>query len=208
MTPFIYTASGRRLNPLDPDPEQLDIKDIAHALACCNRFAGHCREPVSVAQHCVYASWLVAGGGPGVALQALLHDASEYVLGDVTKWLKQSPKFAAYRIAEARVQGLIYQRFGCHTETHPAVEAVDQLLVRFEMWKGWLTKEGDPGACTVGVLNPDAETKYPPPTPEEVTRIDSAAGFSWYPWSWLMAKQMFLGQYYTLTEQTDARNLP
>ena len=41
--PYLQTVSGRRVNPFDPDPEQLDIDDIARALANLCRFGGHSR---------------------------------------------------------------------------------------------------------------------------------------------------------------------
>src|SRR5262245_23008551 len=98
MTPYIYTRSGDRLNPLDPDPKLVDVNDLAHSLALCNRFAGHTAEPISVAQHSVYVarlvqSWRIAAGAalgspvaqvqaqPWAVLQALLHDAAEAYLG-------------------------------------------------------------------------------------------------------------------------------
>src|SRR5580765_2644929 len=86
MKPLILTFSGKHVNPLNLRPEDIDIVDIAHALACCNRFAGHCRRPINVAQHSVYVSRLC--DDTGFERQALLHDASEAYLGDITKWLK------------------------------------------------------------------------------------------------------------------------
>ena len=54
--PYLQTVSGRWVNPFDPDPEQLDIGDIARALANQCRFGGHCRVFYSVAQHSVIVS--------------------------------------------------------------------------------------------------------------------------------------------------------
>src|SRR5438876_10648926 len=64
--PYLQTVSGRWVNPFDPDPEQLDIGDIARALANQCRFGGHCRVFYSVAQHSVIVSEIVAQRGGDV----------------------------------------------------------------------------------------------------------------------------------------------
>ena len=141
--PLILTYTGKHVNPLDLCDEDIDICDIAHALAQCNRFAGHAKRPISVAQHSVYVSRLC--DNTGYELQALLHDASECYLGDVTKWLKSTDEFTAYREAEARIQAQIYQHFGCPLWMHSVVVAADKLMLRFEgeqafgltAWKKW-----------------------------------------------------------------------
>lgn len=210
MTPYIYTRSGRRLNPLDPDPAAIDLHDLAHALALCNRFAGHTAEPVSVAQHSVYVARLAEGSwyagkwdGPTypawprtqLTIQALLHDASEAYLGDVTKWLKATPEFAPYRAAEDHVQGIIYRRFGVPIEVHPAVEWADRVMVRFEMGRGWPGDE----LARPGSLCPTRARDYPPLTPEELAAVGE-----WEFWDWRRAKMEFLQLYYQLEEQRTA----
>jgi uncharacterized protein len=195
--PLIYTYTGRRLNPLDPDPADIVIEDIAHALACCNRFAGHAREPISVAQHSVYAARMCYPVSNAVSLQALLHDAAESILGDMTKWLKAAAEMAAYREAEHRVQRVIYRKFGCAEEQHPEVDVVDRLLVRYEM------KQLFPSHCTVGGLMPDREADYPPLTDQEIERV----GY-WTPWSWQQAEAEFLSIFRYLYGATNAHQGP
>jgi hypothetical protein len=175
MKPLILTYSGKHVNPLDLRPEDIDIEDIAHALACCNRFAGHARRPVTVAQHSVYVSRLC--DDTGFEKQALLHDASEAYLGDVTKWLKSTDEFAAYRAAEDRVQEQIYSKFGCPTDMHPVVSDADKLMLRFEGemsfkdWPEWV----------------EQLPNYPLLTPQENLTIGG-----WAPWSWKQSKEAFL----------------
>lgn len=193
MAPMIYTYSGLRINPLEISEVQVRIKDIAHALACCNRFAGHVAAPISVAQHSVYASNLC----PANPLQALLHDASEAYMGDVTKWLKASPEFAAYRAAESRLQRTIYRAFGCPEEDTDEVKAADNLLVRYEMLQGFH------GKTTVGALNPERDRDYPALTEEEISRLDGLFG-GWSYWSWQRAEWMFLRRFNQLTKESDA----
>jgi hypothetical protein len=177
MKPLILTYTGKHVNPLDLRPEDIDIRDIAHALACCNRFAGHCKRPISVAQHSVYVSRLC--DDTPHALQALFHDASEAYLGDVTKWLKSTDEFTAYRDAEDRIQTQIYRQFGCPDLMHSFIAEVDKLMLRFEgqqafglrAWKVWTEQLPD----------------YPLITPMEEGQIGA-----WQPWSWRQSEEAFL----------------
>lgn len=165
----IRTFTGKVVNPLHLRSEDICIEDIAHALALCNRFAGHTIAPISVAQHSVYVAKLSG------SLQGLLHDASEAYLGDVTKWLKHTPQMKAFREAEEYTQALIYQKFHCSHYLTWAVEAADRLMVHFEGKQGF--------GSEFEIKHPD----YPPLTDEDLHRIQ--------PWefvSWQIAQQMFL----------------
>lgn len=118
--------SGRRLDLLDPRPEDIAIEDIAHGLARVARWNGQTLGPhvFSVAQHSllVEAIFLAADplAGPAAVLAALLHDAAEYVVGDLI-----SPFKAAlgtdYKAVEERVLAAIHVRFG--TAAAAAAEA-------------------------------------------------------------------------------------
>jgi hypothetical protein len=127
----ITTFVGDEVNPLCVNPENVHIEDLAHALALCNRFAGHSRFPISVAQHSVLVS-LLCDSNRDNALAGLLHDGSEAYLGDVTKWLKESPEMALYRTAELRAQDSVYVAFGLQPRPRDAVEWADRLAVRYE----------------------------------------------------------------------------
>lgn len=82
----IRTFTGKMIDLENPKVEQIDIRDIAHALAQINRYTGHTRTPYSVAEHCVLGSEIIRGE---FALEFLLHDASEAYLGDVSGPLKR-----------------------------------------------------------------------------------------------------------------------
>lgn len=176
----IDLQSGKRVNPLRLRPVDICIEDIAHSLALINRFGGHSRYPINVAQHSVHCSRLC--DGTPHALQALLHDAAEYVLGDIVKWLKATDVFIAYRRVERRIQRRIYERFDCHPVTAPDVEMADRLMVRFEGTKAY----GD--AWVVG------HPAYPSLTEEELRLVGP-----WEPWGWEMAERMFLARFNELT---------
>lgn len=83
---WIQTVSGKKFPVDNPDPEQIDIEDIAHALSMLVRFNGHCTKFYSVAEHSVHVSHEI---GSELALAGLLHDAAEAYLGDVPSPLKK-----------------------------------------------------------------------------------------------------------------------
>jgi uncharacterized protein len=114
--------SGRRLDLLDPSPMDIEIEDIAHGLARVARWNGQTvgEHAFSVAQHSVVVEEIVAHIQPGISprwrLAALLHDASEYVIGDMI-----SPFKAAlgvnYKDFEERLENAIHTRFGLPAKT-------------------------------------------------------------------------------------------
>lgn len=108
--------SGRRLNLLDPSPLDIEIRDIAHGLARVARWNGQTLgdHPYSVAQHSLLVEAVFAGLVPTAApcdkLAALLHDAAEYVVGDLISPFK-SVVGAAYRGVETRITDAVHLRF-------------------------------------------------------------------------------------------------
>ena len=121
--------SGRRLDLLDPSPLDIEIEDIAHGLARVARWNGQTvgEHAFSVAQHCLVVEEILAHIRPEVEprwrLAALLHDAPEYVIGDMI-----SPFKAAlgvdYRTFEDRLESAIHLRFGLPAKTPPAIKAL------------------------------------------------------------------------------------
>ena len=79
--PTITLASGRLFDFLDPHGSDFSIEDIAHGLAHVCRYAGQCRAFFSVAEHSIIVSDLVTE----FAYEALLHDAAEAFIGDITR---------------------------------------------------------------------------------------------------------------------------
>src|SRR5208283_5006132 len=81
--------SGRRLDIIDPSPLDVEIEDIAHGLARVARWNGQTQGPqiFSVAQHCLLVEQIAGQIDPGMParwrLAVLLHDAAEYVIGDI-----------------------------------------------------------------------------------------------------------------------------
>lgn len=114
--------SGRRLDLLDPSPLDIEIADIAHGLARVARWNGqtHGAHSFSVAQHCLLveaiANHLNPGWSDGWRLMALLHDAPEYVIGDMISPFKVVMG-DAYKAVELRLLGAIHLRFGLPAAT-------------------------------------------------------------------------------------------
>jgi 5'-deoxynucleotidase YfbR-like HD superfamily hydrolase len=122
--PWIQTYTGKAFELLDPKPEQIDIVDIAHALSNLCRFTGHSKQHYSVAQHsCLVATitermWWEEHGSPcppPVLLAALLHDAPEAYVGDVSTPLKIALRgegtISEYDVIERRIANAIEARF-------------------------------------------------------------------------------------------------
>lgn len=110
-------------------PEDICIEDIAHALSNFCRFAGHCNEFYSVAQHSVFVSQLLSQFGPRLALAGLLHDATEAYMGDVTRPLKQI--LPQYKEMENRLSDIIGAKFGVDLND-PRVKWADNVALMTE----------------------------------------------------------------------------
>ena len=119
--------SGRRLDLLDPSPLDVEIEDIAHGLARVARWNGQTigAHAFSVAQHSVVVEEIVAHIQPDIEprwrLAALLHDASEYVIGDMISPFK-TVIGDAYKIVERRLLAAIHRRFGLPAKSSSELE--------------------------------------------------------------------------------------
>jgi len=116
--------SGRRLDLLDPSPLDIEIEDIAHGLARVARWNGQTRGQhiFSVAQHCLLVEALARIRTPRLdrsrRLALLLHDAPEYVIGDMISPFKVVIG-ADYKAIERRLLAAIHRRFGVPAQSAP-----------------------------------------------------------------------------------------
>lgn len=118
--------SGRRLDILSPSPLDIEIEDIAHGLARVTRWNGQTKGKygLSVAQHSVLVEEILSRNAPQLAqkwrLAGLLHDAPEYVIGDMITPFKAAlgPQ---YRQIEASLQRAAHIRFGLPAELPPRI---------------------------------------------------------------------------------------
>jgi hypothetical protein len=109
--------SGRRLDLLDPTPVDIEVEDIAHGLAFVARWNGQTRGdwPYSVAEHSLLVEEIFTRQNPGIAarwqLAALLHDAPEYVIGDMISPVKAAVG-PGYGALDERLTAAVHLRFG------------------------------------------------------------------------------------------------
>lgn len=104
--PWIQTLSGQAFHYKDPKPEEVNIFDIAGALARQCRYGGHCHKFYSVAEHCVHVA---SKASNHLKLTALMHDASEAYLVDIPRPVK--PLLANYYELENQIMEVISERF-------------------------------------------------------------------------------------------------
>lgn len=108
----IQTFTGR-VDPLNPTVDEINIEDIAHALARQCRYNGHCNGFISVARHSIWVANRLETlhFEERVQLTGLLHDAAEAYLGDLVRPIKHSEFGLAYLKVEEVLEGVIAEKF-------------------------------------------------------------------------------------------------
>lgn len=155
--------SGRRLDLLDPTPMDIEIEDIAHGLAFVARWNGQTRgdHAYSVAEHSLLVESICARLAPGWGakwqLAALLHDAPEYVIGDMISPVKAAVG-PGYGALDERLTAAIHLRFGL-----PAVlpKPVKTLIKQADRVSAWLE-----ATQLAGFSEPEADRFFGRPAPE------------------------------------------
>jgi 5'-deoxynucleotidase YfbR-like HD superfamily hydrolase len=133
--------SGRRLDLLDPSPKDIEIEDIAHGLARVARWNGQTvgDHAFSVAQHALLVEEIATAMQPDLTrrwqLAALLHDAPEYVIGDLISPFKAAIGLD-YKAFENKLLEAIYRRFGLPPSLPDritmAIKAADRIAAFYE----------------------------------------------------------------------------
>src|SRR6266478_3491532 len=183
--------SGRRLDLIDPSPLDIEIADIAHGLARVARWNGQTTGAhiFSVAQHTLLVEAVMRANTPRIddklRLAALLHDAPEYVIGDMISPFK-AVLGGDYKVVERRLLAAIHIRFGLPPELGD--EVTRQI------------KKADQGAAYLGATElagfADAEAKRlfgRDPGLPEATKLDYLT-----PWTAAKAEKRFLARFKTL----------
>lgn len=158
--PTIMLQSGAWFDFCAPASSEFTIGDIAHGLANICRYSGQCSNFYSVAEHSI----LVSETAVGFEFEALMHDAAEAFLGDITRPLKQI--LPEYRRIESEVERAILDRFGVTGPLPPQVKQADLRVLASEQKQimptgtdGWVRgHKVDPAPIVVRHL-PPAEAK-------------------------------------------------
>lgn len=122
----IRTFTGKYYEFLNPKEEELDIIDIAHALAYQCRFVGMTSKFYSVAEHCVRVSYLCP---PEYKLWGLMHDAGEAYCADVSRPFKRMPGMNIYRFYEQLAINAICRRFNLDPKEPKEVKEADMKML-------------------------------------------------------------------------------
>ena len=157
---MITTFTGKRVDPLNITPHDLEIRDIAHALSLICRGNGQVRLFYSVAQHCIACAKEAEARGYSdrIILACLLHDAAECYLSDVPRPVKEH--LQGYRELEDRILEAVWEAFldGPLSETETeAVRQIDDDLLWYDL--AWLL-DGPDTPEPVGMRIPVTERMY------------------------------------------------
>jgi len=188
--------SGRRLDLLDPRPADVAIEDIAHGLARVARWNGQTIGPhaFSVAQHALLVDEIAGARQPDWParwrLATLLHDAPEYVIGDLISPFKTAIGLN-YKAFEVRLLAAIHERFGLPAELptpiQTEIKTCDRIAAYYEATR--LAGFGaDEAAAFFG--------KPGPVSPELAEAVDDL-----HPWPADEAQRAFLARFAWLVEQ-------
>ena len=161
--------SGRRLDLLDPTPVDIEIEDIAHGLSFVARWNGQTlgEFPYSVAEHSLLVERLYCRLNPMAAvkwrLAALLHDAPEYVIGDMISPVKAAVG-PGYDALDKRLAAAIHIRFGL-----PAIipQTVKRQIKKADRISAWMEATG-----IAGFTDAEAGRFFGTPTPETIAGLD------------------------------------
>lgn len=127
--------SGRLVDPLHLRPMDLDIRDIAWNLSLICRYTGSFPFHYSVAQHSILVADLMKRDHHEIKVQlaGLLHDAAEYVMGDVNFHLKKLPELADYNRREHQCSQMILKHYDINPVSLDIVKPYDREAAHIEM---------------------------------------------------------------------------
>lgn len=151
---WIQTHSNIKFHLLDPRPEEICIEDIAHALSMQCRYTGHTKFHYSVAQHAYYCSLIVA---PEFKFEALMHDASEAYICDMSRPLKHYTLCGEeYLKVEKKIEQAISKKFGLPETMSPVVKWADNAMLYAEKRQlmppiEWDTRWGSEDEATIKI---------------------------------------------------------
>lgn len=136
MADYITTFTKLHFTPLEPKPEEIEIRDIAHALSLMVRANGHFPKFHSVGQHCIECCEEAKARGltRRIQLACLLHDGSEAYLSDITRPVKKN--LEKYRQIEKNLQDCIFEKYlgTLSEEESRAWKEIDDSILYYEFF--------------------------------------------------------------------------
>lgn len=135
---WMQTYTGKRFTVGNPNPDDIDIVDIAHSLSMQCRYNGHCDKFYSVAEHCVH---LYEAAQPEDKLWALLHDATEAYLCDIPTPVK--PLLKGYKDIERNLMAMIAKKYGLSEKMPETVHWLDTVILTDEIIQNLNMKDMD-----------------------------------------------------------------
>ena len=196
MSTWMITATGREHYLSGPmvGTDEVEIYEVAHALAQINRFTGHALRPYSVAEHSLLCADLaaLAGERPLVQLLCLMHDAHECATGDVS-----SPAKIAIGLAWSRFEALQADIFRRRLGLHTAFAAYRDRVHRYDL-QALATERAQVTAWQAGRNSPWSilDDAQPPVRPVDAIDLRSIERqtMDWQAW-----RRRFLERYRELT---------
>jgi uncharacterized protein len=161
--------SGRRLDLLDPTPLDIEVEDIAHGLAFVARWNGQTRGdwPYSVAEHSLLVEEIFSRGNPASAprwqLAALLHDAPEYVIGDMISPVKAAVG-PGYGELDLRLTAAIHLRFGLPSVLPAPIKTAIKTADKVSAWLE--------AVRIAGFHEAEADKLFGRPAPAMISRLE------------------------------------
>lgn len=130
--PQMSLPDGRWFHPLNPSADEVFIEDIALSLSRTIRYNGLSDRIINVAQHSCNASWIadVMGYSPETQLAMLMHDAAEYIVGDMIRPIKM--ECPGFQDMEDAVMAVIIERFNLPVITNELMKYFDNLALAWE----------------------------------------------------------------------------
>lgn len=189
---WMLTATGATVDLRNPQAASISTLDVAHSLALTNRFTGHTARPYSVAEHSLLVEEIMSREfgpmPPAALLAALVHDAHEAYLGDISTPLKQAFPFWALEDVEQRIWLAVQHHFHTHEASRDyasIIKRCDLMALAMER-RDLLPPTGEPWPLLHGVKLCTWVT------------LDQRAGMGWEDW-----RQAFIDRVASLLPQVD-----
>lgn len=137
----INTLSGKYIDLINPNVDDIDIIDIISGLSKKPHYSGQTNDFFSISQHSIYVSRLIECDSPRdykLQLAGLLHDASEAYLGDMVSPIKSY--LPTFKVIEDRLQECIFEKYNLDVELMKKIKPYDKYVLKLEYMAFYLNR--------------------------------------------------------------------